>query len=47
MMTIFNKTTAELQELLHKKEVSVKELTEATYDRIAKTDDDVQAFIID
>lgn len=45
MMTILNKTTAELQELLHNKEVSVKELTEASYARIEKTDDDVQAFI--
>ncbi|AOV06777.1 Asp-tRNA(Asn)/Glu-tRNA(Gln) amidotransferase subunit GatA [Sporosarcina ureilytica] len=44
-MTLLNKTTAELQELLHNKEVSVKELTEATYERVAKTDEDVQAFI--
>ncbi len=45
MMTIVNKTTAELQELLHNKELSVKELTEATYERIEKTDEDVQAFL--
>lgn len=44
-MTIVNKTTAELQELLHNKELSVKELTEATYENIEKADDAVQAFI--
>ncbi len=44
-MTLFNKTTAELQSLLHNKEVSVKELTEESFARVAKTDGDVQAFL--
>lgn len=44
-MTIENKTIAELQELLHNDELSVKELTEATYDQIEKKDKDVQAFL--
>lgn len=44
-MTLLTKTTAELQSLLHNKEVSVKELTEETFARVAKTDGDVQAFL--
>lgn len=45
MMTLFSKTAAELQSLLHNKEVSVKDLTEESFARIAKADDDVQAFL--
>ena len=45
MMTLFSKTAAELQSLLHNKEISVKDLTEESLARIAKTDADVQAFI--
>ncbi|WP_172373245.1 Asp-tRNA(Asn)/Glu-tRNA(Gln) amidotransferase subunit GatA [Sporosarcina jiandibaonis] len=44
-MTLLNKTTAELQSLLHNKEITIKELTEETFARVAKTDDKVQAFI--
>ncbi|CAM3211287.1 Asp-tRNA(Asn)/Glu-tRNA(Gln) amidotransferase subunit GatA [Filibacter tadaridae] len=44
-MTLLKKTVAELQTLLHNQEVSVKELTEATFARIAKVDGDVQAFL--
>ncbi len=44
-MTLANKTTAELQSLLHTKEVSVKEVTEASLARIARVDNDVKAFI--
>ena len=44
-MTLGNKTTAELQSLLHSKEVSVKELTEDTLARIGRVDGDIQAFI--
>ena len=44
-MTLLNKSTAELQSLLHNKEVSIKELTEETFARVAKTDGEVQAFL--
>lgn len=44
-MSITNKSTVELQQLLKNKELSVKELTEATLENIAKTDEDVQAFL--
>ncbi len=44
-MTLFKKTATELQSLLHNKEVSVKELTEESFARIAKTDGDIQAFL--
>lgn len=44
-MTLFNKTAAELQSLLHAKEVSVKELTEESLKRIDKIDGDIKAFI--
>lgn len=44
-MTLFAKSTAELQALLHNKEVSVKELTEESFARVAKKEDDVQAFL--
>ena len=45
-MTLFKKTATELQSLLHNREVSVKELTEESFARIAKTDGEVQAFLI-
>lgn len=44
-MTLFAKSTAELQALLHNKEVSVKELTEESLARVAKKEGDVQAFL--
>lgn len=44
-MTLFKKTATELQSLLHNKEVSVKELTEESFARIAKSDGDIQAFL--
>ena len=44
-MTLLKKTAAELQTLLHKREVSIKELTEATLTRIDQIDGDVQAFL--
>ncbi|MBE1556024.1 Asp-tRNA(Asn)/Glu-tRNA(Gln) amidotransferase subunit GatA [Sporosarcina limicola] len=44
-MTLLTKTATELQSLLHKKEVSVKELTKESLTRIAKIDGDVQAFL--
>ena len=37
-MTLLNKTAAELQSLLHNRELSVKELTEESLARIAKMD---------
>ncbi|BAQ08798.1 aspartyl/glutamyl-tRNA amidotransferase subunit a [Bacillus sp. OxB-1] len=44
-MTLVNKTAAELQSLLHSREVSVKELTQDTLNHIKKVDDKVQAFL--
>ena len=44
-MTLLNKTATELQSLLHNREVSVKELTEESFARIAKLDGNVQAFL--
>lgn len=44
-MTLLNKTTAELQSLLHNKEITIKELTAETFARVAETDEEVQAFI--
>ena len=44
-MTLFKKTATELQSLLHNSEVSVKELTEESFARIAKMDGEVQAFL--
>lgn len=44
-MTLFAKTTAELQALLHNKEVSVKELTQETFSRVANKEADVKAFL--
>lgn len=44
-MTLLNKSATELQQLLSSKEVSVKELTEASLKQIATVDGDVQAFL--
>jgi aspartyl-tRNA(Asn)/glutamyl-tRNA(Gln) amidotransferase subunit A len=44
-MTLLSKTTAELQSLLHNKEITIKELTAETFARVVKTDEEVQAFI--
>lgn len=44
-MTLMKKSAAELQTLLHNREVSVKEVTEDSFKQIAKLDDKVQAFL--
>ncbi len=44
-MTLLNKSAAELQSLLHSRELSVKELTEESLARIAKMDESLQAFL--
>ncbi|MFC5592071.1 Asp-tRNA(Asn)/Glu-tRNA(Gln) amidotransferase subunit GatA [Sporosarcina soli] len=44
-MTLLNKTAVELQSLLHNRELTVKELTEESFARIAKLDESVQAFL--
>lgn len=44
-MTLFSKTAAELQSLLHKKELSVKDITEEAMKRVATIDGEVQAFL--
>ncbi|MDN4608299.1 Asp-tRNA(Asn)/Glu-tRNA(Gln) amidotransferase subunit GatA [Sporosarcina highlanderae] len=44
-MTLMKKSAAELQQLLHNREVSVKELTEDSLQQIAKLDGKVQAFL--
>lgn len=42
---VVNKTASELQSLLHSRELSVKELTEATLKNIKETDKSIQAFL--
>lgn len=42
---VMNKTASELQSLLHSRELSVKELTEATLKHIKEKDDTINAFI--
>jgi len=44
-MTLLNKSTTELQSLLHNKEVSVKEITEASFAHLAKVDGQLQSFL--
>ncbi|MHA6261142.1 Asp-tRNA(Asn)/Glu-tRNA(Gln) amidotransferase subunit GatA [Sporosarcina sp. CAU 1771] len=44
-MTLLKKTAAELQTLLHNRELSVKEITEESLNRVEKLDGDVQAFL--
>lgn len=44
-MTLFSKTATELQQLLHNREVSVKEITEDAFSRIVNVEEDVQAFL--
>ena len=44
-MTLMNKTAAELQALLHNREVSVKEVTEDSFKQIKAVDDKVKAFL--
>lgn len=44
-MTLLKKTAAELQTLLHNRELSVKELTEESLSRVAQLDGDVGAFL--
>ena len=44
-MTLMKKTAAELQALLHNREVSVKEVTEDSFKQIAALDSQVKAFL--
>lgn len=44
-MKLADKTASELQELLHSKELTIPELTEATFKRIQKLDPKVDAFL--
>lgn len=44
-MKLADKTAKELQELLHKKELTIAELTEATFKRIKELDPEVDAFL--
>src|SRR5699024_7230402 len=44
-MSLFGYTIKELEEKLHKKEMSVSELVDMSFDRINEVEDDVQAFI--
>jgi aspartyl-tRNA(Asn)/glutamyl-tRNA(Gln) amidotransferase subunit A len=44
-MKLAEKTAAELQELLHSKELTIAELTEQTFDRIKELDPKVDAFL--
>ena len=44
-MTLMKKTAAELQALLHNREVSVKEVTEDSFKQIAALDGQVKAFL--
>ena len=44
-MSLFTKGIKELQHLLHKKEISVTDLVEASYSRISEVDDKVAAFL--
>jgi len=44
-MSLFDKSIADLHELLHKKELTVSDLVEESYQRIAKVEGQVQAFL--
>lgn len=44
-MNLVDKTAAELQDLIHKKEVSIAEITKQAFDRIEKLDPKVDAFL--
>jgi aspartyl-tRNA(Asn)/glutamyl-tRNA(Gln) amidotransferase subunit A len=44
-MSLFDKTIAELHELLHKKEVTVSDLVGESFKRISEVDEKVQAFL--
>lgn len=44
-MPLFDQGVSELQEQLHKKEISVTDLVEASYNRIREVDGEVQAFL--
>lgn len=44
-MSLFKKSAAELQELLHSKEITIADLTQEAYNRIDAVDDEVGAFL--
>lgn len=44
-MSLFDQKMADLQELLHKKEISVTDLVKESYNRIKDVDEKVQAFL--
>ncbi len=44
-MSLFEKKISELHELLHKKEMKVSELVDASFSRISEVDDKVKAFL--
>ncbi|MBY6038229.1 Asp-tRNA(Asn)/Glu-tRNA(Gln) amidotransferase subunit GatA [Fictibacillus nanhaiensis] len=44
-MSILDKKISELHQLLHKKELNVSDLVDATFDRIHQVDDQVKAFL--
>jgi aspartyl-tRNA(Asn)/glutamyl-tRNA(Gln) amidotransferase subunit A len=44
-MTLFNHTATELQALLHKKEISIADVTAESYKRVEALDTDVKAFL--
>lgn len=44
-MSLFKKSAAELQELLHSKEITIADLTQVAYDRIDAVDGEVGAFL--
>lgn len=44
-MTLFTKSAQELQELLKTKEISIADLTEEAYKRVAALDGEVGAFL--
>src|SRR5699024_11980048 len=44
-MSLLNHSIKELEEKLHNKEITAKELVEASIERIHEVDDQVQAFI--
>lgn len=44
-MTLFKHSAAELQAMLHSKEISISDLTDESFKRIGELDSDVQAFL--
>lgn len=44
-MTLFERSSKELQALLHNKEITITDLTKEAYERVAKLDESVEAFL--